>query len=118
MIPRSFQHSQSTEQFFKVALEIFRSMDEDMRDVLPLATYIKDWSELLLMREHNEVYWEMGYDACYANILQFVGRDHVDWILFGLTSLLDWCIQLMKSTKKPLNIKYMLHHPFANLSLH
>lgn len=109
MIPRTFQHSQNAEQFFNIALEIFRSMDEDMRDVLPLATYIKDWSNLLLMREHNEVGWEMGYDACSTNGLQFVGRDHVDWILFGLASLLDWCIQLMKSTKKPLNIKYLLY---------
>ena len=40
-----------------------------------------------------------------ADALQFVGRDSVDWVVSGITGLLHWCIQLMKSKKRPLNIE-------------
>ena len=55
MIPRTSLHAQNTEQFFDIALEIFRSIDENDREELPLARYILDWSDLLFSRENDKV---------------------------------------------------------------
>ena len=40
-----------------------------------------------------------------ADFLQLVGRDSIDWVVSGMTGLLHWCIQLMKSKKRPLNVE-------------
>lgn len=37
---------------------------------------------------------------------QFVGRDSIDWVVFGIVGLLQWCIQLTKSLKKPMVVQY------------
>ena len=33
---------------------------------------------------------------------QFVGRDQIDWIVLGLSILLNWCFQVLQSLGKPL----------------
>ena len=55
IVPHAPNYPKNAEQFFNVSLEIFRSMDENARDELPLAAYIKDWGDLLLEREAAEV---------------------------------------------------------------
>lgn len=44
-------------------------------------------------------------------MLQFVGRDSLDWVIHGISDLVQWCIQFIKSTKKPLRIRYT--HPLS-----
>ncbi|MCJ1398303.1 hypothetical protein MMC11_001500 [Xylographa trunciseda] len=105
MIPETVNCSQSTEQFFNIALEVFRHADELRLEQMPLASYLQTWSELLLEHRHDE----------------FVGRDGVDWIIYGITGLLHWCVQLMKSSKRPLDIdatlveKIFRTHLFPNI---
>lgn len=106
MIPHTVHYSDNTQQFFAIALDVFRSIDETRQESLPLASYLQRWSSLLLEHKHEEVclcHQRMHKDA---DVLQFVGRDCIDWFAAGLTGLLQWCIGLLKSTKKPLNIEY------------
>ena len=56
MIPQTVQHLHETEQFFEIAVEVFRSLDEEYQEELPLATYLQDWSDLLLSYQHDEVF--------------------------------------------------------------
>ncbi|MCJ1379414.1 hypothetical protein MMC17_002515 [Xylographa soralifera] len=105
MIPETVNCSRYTEQFFNIALEVFRHADELCQEQMPLASYLQTWSGLLLGHKHHE----------------FVGRDGVDWIIYGITGLLHWCIQLMKSNKRPLDVdatlveKIFRTHLFPNI---
>lgn len=38
---------------------------------------------------------------------KFVGRDQIDWIVLGLSSLLSWSFQILKSLGKPLEAPYV-----------
>lgn len=88
MIPRTLQCVEVSQQFFDIALFIFHCLDHMHRDNLELQTYAQEWSQLLFAHEHTEV----------------VGLDDVDWVAFGISSLLQSCIQLAKSFKKPMHI--------------
>ncbi|MCJ1245998.1 hypothetical protein MMC30_003202 [Trapelia coarctata] len=88
LIPEATGLHKETEEFFSIALEVFRCVDEEAQEQLPLASYVQGWSKLLLGHRHDE----------------FVGRDSIDWIVHGITGLLHWCIQLMRSKKRPLDI--------------
>ena len=55
MVPKTVQLPQNTEQFFSIALETFRHVDEDYQEQLPLASYVQIWSKLLLEHQHQEV---------------------------------------------------------------
>ena len=46
------------------------------------------------------------YARVDADNKQFVGRDSEDWIIYGIAGLLQWCLQVKKSLKKPLDIRY------------
>ncbi|KAL8766168.1 MAG: hypothetical protein Q9209_006973 [Squamulea sp. 1 TL-2023] len=46
------------------------------------------WTNLLLEHHHNE----------------FAGRENVDGVIYGISDLIQWCIQYIKSTKKPMRI--------------
>ena len=56
MIPQTVQHLHGTEQFFEIAVEVFRSLGEEYQEELPLAAYLQDWSDLLLSYQHDEVF--------------------------------------------------------------
>ncbi|KAL8681113.1 MAG: hypothetical protein Q9186_002765 [Xanthomendoza sp. 1 TL-2023] len=71
-----------------VANTVLRSLEDSYRQNLPLTTYVQDWTGLLLQHHHEE----------------FVGRDTLDWVIFGISDLIQWCIQYIKSTKKPMQI--------------
>ena len=55
MIPDTVNCSQYTEQFFNIALEVFRHADEFCQEQMPLASYLQTWSGLLLDHKHDEV---------------------------------------------------------------
>ena len=55
LIPVAAQLDTETEEFFSIALEVFRCVDEEAQEQLPLASYVKDWSKLLLDHRHDEV---------------------------------------------------------------
>ncbi|KAL8973059.1 MAG: hypothetical protein Q9183_000182 [Haloplaca sp. 2 TL-2023] len=88
MIPEILQHGHCAEEFCGVATTVFRSLDDPYRQNLDLAAYVRDWCNLLLEHHHDE----------------FVGRDSLDWVIHGISDLIKWCIQFLKSTKKPLRI--------------
>ena len=44
-----------SQQFFDIALTVFKSMDKFAVDALPLGAYVQDWSKLLLEHVHDEV---------------------------------------------------------------
>ena len=56
MIPQTVQHLYESEHFFDVAVEVFRCLDEEYQEDLPLAAYLQDWSALLLSYQHDEVF--------------------------------------------------------------
>ncbi|KAI9827937.1 MAG: hypothetical protein M1819_006880 [Sarea resinae] len=105
ILPQAVQHPDQSQQLFNVSLSVFRAVGAHARDDLDLESYTKDWSHLLLSHKHDE----------------FVGRDTVDFIVLGFSSLLNWCIQLAKSFKKPLNTGTLMQdlfttHLFPDLS--
>jgi ubiquitin carboxyl-terminal hydrolase 34 len=55
LIPVAARLGRQTEQFFGIALEIFRSVNEEAQAELPLESYLQDWSKLLLDHRHDEV---------------------------------------------------------------
>lgn len=56
LIPEAAQLDNHTEEFFGIALEVFRCVDEEAQEQLPLVSYVQDWSKLLLDHRHDEVY--------------------------------------------------------------
>ncbi|KAI4245990.1 MAG: hypothetical protein L6R40_002206 [Gallowayella cf. fulva] len=88
LIPETLEYGRYAEDFFGVANNVLRSLEDSYRQNLQLTTYVQDWSALLLRHHHDE----------------FVGRDSLDWVIFGISDLLQWCIQYIKSTKKPIKI--------------
>lgn len=96
MIPDATRFRNQAEQFFHIAIELFRKFDDTEAQALPLPTYLNDWAECLLKHKHEE----------------FVGQPSVDTVVNGLAALLDWCLQLLKAKKSPIalpeNLMYRL----------
>lgn len=87
VIPQCLDYRNTApQQFFEVATLLFRSTGDAYYGTLDVSDYIHDWSRLLLEHIHDE----------------FVGRDQIDWIVLGLSSLLSWSFQILKSLGKPL----------------
>lgn len=59
LIPRSLQHGKTCQQFFEIALIVFRTIDDSVREKLDFAAYIQVWSDLLLSHKHVEVCREL-----------------------------------------------------------
>jgi len=55
LIPEAAELNKETEEFFSIALEVFRCVDEEAQEQLPLASYVQGWSKLLLDHRHDEV---------------------------------------------------------------
>lgn len=86
LIPGSLCVPAQSQQLFSIAEQVFRAKDEYKRDEPSLRLYLTSWSDLLLDHQHQE----------------FVGRDDIDRVVFGLTKLILCCILSLKSFKKPL----------------
>lgn len=104
MIPQSVKYPGNAQQLYEIALVVFRSIRQGSQDAVQLATYAKVWGNLLLEHIHDEVCTctPSQQEEASTDIWKFVGRDNIDWIVLGLSGLLRWCIQLIKSMKKPL----------------
>ena len=100
MIPVTINNGHKAQQFFEIALVVFRSTDQSTRKDLPLANYVIEWSILVLQHTHHEVCYDDTTDLQLAEEIQFVGRGGVDHVVFGLAALLHWCIQLSKSSNE------------------
>ena len=86
MLPETSEPSNHPEHFFPMAIELFRSIDNTSAQSLPLSSYLETWAACLLRYEHSE----------------FVGRFPLDCVVEGFSVLLDWCVQLLKARKQPL----------------
>jgi ubiquitin carboxyl-terminal hydrolase 34 len=87
ILPDSVHLPTQSHQLFYVAEIVFRAKDEYERDETSLRLNLTKWSDLLLNHKHQE----------------FVGRDEIDHVVFGLTKLILCCILSLKSFKRPLN---------------
>lgn len=92
----------ASQQFFEVATLLFRSTGDAYYATLDVMNYVHDWSRLLLEHEHDEVGRSTAGLLLIADDEQFVGRDQIDWIVLGLSSLLNWAFQVLQSQGRPL----------------
>ena len=92
----------ASQQFFEVATLLFRSTGDAYYATLDVLNYVHDWSRLLLEHEHDEVGRSTAGWLLIADDEQFVGRDQIDWIVLGLSSLLNWAFQVLQSQGRPL----------------
>ncbi|KAL9043997.1 MAG: hypothetical protein Q9214_002835, partial [Letrouitia sp. 1 TL-2023] len=90
LIPDSLGYSHNSEQFFTLSTLLFRQLDGAHRQNLDLSNYVREWSALLLRHQHHE----------------FVGRDSLDWVIYGISGLIQLCIQFAKALEKPLKLEY------------
>ncbi|KAL8785754.1 MAG: hypothetical protein Q9213_003178 [Squamulea squamosa] len=88
IIPETLQYAYCAEDFYEVATTILRNLDDTYRQNLDLTAYVQAWTNLLLEHHHDE----------------FAGRENVDSVIYGISDLIQWCIQYIKSTKKPMRI--------------
>ena len=103
LVPQSLDYgSTASQQFFELAMFLFRSTGDAYYGTLNITNYVHDWSDLLLRHEHKEVGGRSPDWLSNSNDEQFVGRDQIDWIVFGLSSLLNWSFHILKSLGKPL----------------
>ena len=103
VIPHCLHYGNTaSQQLFEVAIVLFRSTGDAYYGTLDVSKYVHEWSRLLLEHQHEEVSRNLLGQFHIAKAGQFVGRDQVDWIVFGLSSLLNWSFQILQSLGKPL----------------
>ncbi|KAL8927422.1 MAG: hypothetical protein Q9172_001353 [Xanthocarpia lactea] len=88
IIPETLQHGRYAEDFYGVATTILRNLEDPYRQNLDLTAYVQAWTNLLLEHHHDES----------------ASRDNLDRVIYGISDLIQWCIQYIKSMKKPLKI--------------
>ena len=88
LIPRAIEKRYRSRQFWEVAAEVFRKLDGDTRNQLPLRSYVLQWTELLLTIEHRD----------------FRPLPSIEADIAGLSDLTFWCISFWKARKEPLDI--------------
>lgn len=98
-------YDNGSQQFFEVAMDLLQSMDRSHRETLDIEPYVREWSWLLLGHEHDEVGSFDYVIGTLAKCKQFVGRDSLDWIVFGLSSLLNSCFQMSRALGSPLHAR-------------
>ena len=104
VIPDCLQYrNTASQQFFEVATLLIRSTGDAYCETLDVSRYIHDWSELLLRHQHEEVGMSTPGLGSITNHAQFVGRDQIDWIVLGLSCLLNISSQLLKDRGKRLD---------------
>ncbi|KAL6717000.1 hypothetical protein ACLMJK_004914 [Lecanora helva] len=77
IIPECLQTEGTSQELFELANVILRRIDVSLHDSLSLTAYVDSWSDVLLRHSHNE----------------FVGRESIDWIVYGLSNLLNWVLK-------------------------
>ena len=105
-IPKSLEHVNCSQQFFEIANLVFRNLGPVSQDSLDLESYLHEWCGLLIRHSHTE----------------FVGRNEVDWVAFGLSRLIGHLLHLAKSSSKQVQaprgfMQALFHkHLFPDLS--
>lgn len=103
VVPDCLQYrNTASQQFFEVATLLFRSTGDAYYGTLDIPSHVRDWSGLLLKHEHEEVGRSILGRLIIANDRQFVGRDQIDCIVLGLSSLLNWSFRVSKNLGKRL----------------
>ncbi len=92
-------------EFFEMAAMVLECMENVHRNTLDLALYVQSWSGILLQYEHDEVR-SIATDAYRktTNEWQFVGRESLDCLVYGLSNLLHRVLQYGKTSGKTLPI--------------
>jgi ubiquitin carboxyl-terminal hydrolase 34 len=96
VLPDTVKVPGQSQQFFKIADQVFRTNDEYDRNEDSLRSSLTHWSTLLLEHDHRV----------------FPGREETDHVVFGLTKLLLGCIVSLKSFKKPVNAGSLMAQVF------
>lgn len=93
-------------EFFEMAAMVLECMENAQRNTLDLALYVQSWSEILLRYEHDEVRQplETLLQEDHSNKWQFVGRESLDCLVYGLSHLLHRVLQYGKTSGKTLPI--------------
>ena len=103
LVPQCLGYSSTaSQQFFEVAILLFSSTGDPYYATSDLTSYVHDWSGLLLRHEHKEASGSTPRWHFISNGEQFVGRDQEDWIVSGLSSLLNIAFHELKKLGKPL----------------
>lgn len=78
VIPTTPLYASQSEEFFNAALWMFRTIAEKSPCDLIFNDYLKQWSSFMLTHQTEE----------------FIGREPVDNLIVGFSSLLEWCLKL------------------------
>ena len=104
MIPRRMEDCVDTEHLISIAMDLFRSMDKEALQELPLAVYLDNWSTSLLSFGSPQVTILSYFDhKAYSNPCQgLVNESNADCTIAGLSKLISLCMQQTKGHDKPL----------------
>ncbi|KAJ9326994.1 hypothetical protein DTO027B3_2234 [Paecilomyces variotii] len=93
--PQYMYHSQ---EFFEVALSVFRSVAEKSPRDLVFGEYLAQWSAIMLSHKTEE----------------FVGRETVDHVVLGFARLIRLCLELAEITETTVNPSDIMENVFNN----
>ncbi|CAF9908776.1 MAG: hypothetical protein GOMPHAMPRED_006310 [Gomphillus americanus] len=98
LVSSSLEYPTQARQFFEVAMTIFRAATEHDASVMPLESYVNTWATLLL--NHEPQGSSPGIDE--------------DTVVDGLTDMLIWSLQIIKSKKQTFEgTRDLLHRLFT-----
>ncbi|KAI9791100.1 MAG: hypothetical protein M1816_004331 [Peltula sp. TS41687] len=101
-------------QLFEVSLSVLRTMGEFWRESLDLDGYVTAWGSLLMDHHHEEVCRNPPYPTTdVAEPTQMVGRDTVDYFVYGFARLLNYCVKLASSRGKPVRARQLAEKIFT-----
>ncbi|KAL4968635.1 putative ubiquitin C-terminal hydrolase [Aspergillus stella-maris] len=80
--PRVLEHPAQSQEFFDLANVVFASVAEKSPRDMIFSEYLKQWSGIMLNHRTNE----------------FVGREPVDYVIFGFSRLLKSCLDIASSS--------------------
>jgi ubiquitin carboxyl-terminal hydrolase 34 len=96
VVPKAVHHAGQSKQLFEIAEHVFRANDEYDRNEEQLRSLLTRWGTLLLSHGHEEP----------------PGREQTDYVVLGLTKLLQCCILSIKSFKTPVNAGLLMKQVF------
>ncbi|KAL1880253.1 hypothetical protein Plec18167_003656 [Paecilomyces lecythidis] len=95
---RTPQYVRRSQEFFEVALSVFRSVAEKSPRDLIFGEYLSRWSAIMLSHKTEE----------------FVGRETVDHVVLGFARLIRLCLELAEITETIVNPSDIMENVFNN----